>query len=166
MKCGKFCHLLFLMYLLTHVLWFLQQKLQHYEGHRRIYAPETGQPSDQFVALQQTYYWKPRGETLLLFVNVNVKIRFIDIYSVHHSVCKLNSSWYFQIQRELNSWGLKFSEELVECKARRISPQNVVLGAGVKYGEGMGDWAFKMRSIFNLLLNFLSKVIRRIWVHF
>jgi hypothetical protein len=66
---------------------------------------------------------------------------------VCNAVFKLIISWYLQIQRELNSWGLKFSEELVECKARRITPQTVVLGAGVKYGEGMGDWAFKMRSI-------------------
>ena len=63
---------------------------------------------------------------------------------------------YLQVQCELNNWGLELSKQLVQCQARRITPLNVVMGSGIKFEEGMGDWASKMRSKFNCSQNLCS----------
>jgi len=48
-----------------------------------------------------------------------------------------------EIMKELNSWGLKFSSDLVECKARMIPPQTIVQSGS--YPAQNGDWSNSMR---------------------
>ena len=54
----------------------------------------------------------------------------------------------FQIMSELSSWGLRFSEDLVECQGRIINPQRIVQSSS--YASVNGDWSGQMRSNFSL----------------
>lgn len=50
---------------------------------------------------------------------------------------------------ELNSWGLKFSPNLVEFDARVMNPQTIVQSG--EYPAVNGDWSGSMRSTFFVL---------------
>lgn len=49
-----------------------------------------------------------------------------------------------KIAEELNSWGLKFAEDLVVCKGRVIPPQTIV--QNIKYAARDGDWSRNLQT--------------------
>ena len=54
-----------------------------------------------------------------------------------------------QIQRELESWGLQFSREIVKFPARCLKPQTIAQGGGASCQAMEGDWS---RSIQRKLI--------------
>ena len=50
-----------------------------------------------------------------------------------------------KIQQEMNSWGLQFSNELVNCKARILTAKPLITGAG-RINVREGDWSRDMQS--------------------
>ena len=53
-----------------------------------------------------------------------------------------------KIQQEMNSWGLQFSNELVNCKARILTAKPLMTGAG-RINVREGDWSRDMQSTYS-----------------
>lgn len=51
-----------------------------------------------------------------------------------------------QIQRELNSWGLQFENDIVNCRGRILAPRAILTGENRRIEVRDGDWSRSMYS--------------------
>lgn len=53
----------------------------------------------------------------------------------------------YQIKREMDSWGLGFSNALMSCKSKVLDPRNIIVSGDEIKVDG-GNWSNKMHSKF------------------
>ncbi len=54
----------------------------------------------------------------------------------------------FQIKRELDSWGLGFSNDLISCTSNVLDTRNIIVSGDEIKVDG-GNWSNKMHSKFS-----------------
>ena len=59
----------------------------------------------------------------------------------------LSIIFFLKIQQELASWGLQFSPNIVNCKARIMKPYEILQG-GANYTPQEGDWGRNIQRKF------------------